>query len=94
MEKERGQKGSECRNVARWKLFFDFYALLATRFSLWQNGTQQMGRRSIPHIEPPMALASQGEDTRGYTLFEAGPHPPSKSSLTLDDGCTQPGGEH
>ena len=41
-----------------------------------------------------MALSSQGEDTRGYTLVEAGLCPLFKSPLTLDNGCTQPGGEH
>ena len=38
-----------------------------------------------------MALQSQGEDTRGYTLFEAALCPPSKSPLTLDTGAHNPG---
>ena len=51
-----------------------------------KNGTRKMTRGSIPHIEPPMALPSQGEDTRGYTLFEVCLCPLSKAPLTLDNG--------
>ena len=58
------------------------------------NGTPKMTSGSIPHIDPPMALPYQGEDTRGYTLFEVGLCPLSKSPLTLDNGGTQPRGEH
>ena len=38
-----------------------------------------------------MALPSQGESTRGYTLFEEGSCLLFKSPSTLDNGCTQPG---
>ena len=38
-----------------------------------------------------MALPSKGEDTRGYTLCQAGLCPPFKSPLILGKGRTQPG---
>ena len=59
-----------------------------------KNGTPKMAGGSVPHIEPPMAPPSQGEDTRGYTLFAADLCPLSKSVLTLKNGRIQPGGEY
>ena len=41
-----------------------------------------------------MALPSQGEDERGYSLFDDGLCPLFKSPLTVNNGPTQPGGEH
>ena len=66
-----------------------------SHFSPYQkNGTRKMANSNGPHIWLPMLLQSQGEDTRGHTLFDASLRPLSKSPLTFDIRITQSRGEH
>ena len=74
-----------CPMSTRQNPFYAFFPLAEKWYT--KNG-------KIPHIGPPMALRSQREDIGGHTLFEAGLCPLSESPLTLDNGCTKPGGEH
>ena len=41
-------------------------------FPWLKNGTQTRQNGHIPHVGSPMFFLSQGEDTWGHTLFDAG----------------------
>ena len=45
MENKEKAEGTRCRDVATWKTFFDFYALLATRFCLYRRLFGRRGAR-------------------------------------------------
>ena len=50
---------------------------------LRENGTGNIARCGIPHIEPPMALPSQGEDRRRYTPIRGGFMSPFQTAHNL-----------